>query len=181
MYLPIWILFSFVQLCLFVICLFCIDQPRPRDSINFDTITCPQARPNSKLLSLTAHISRLAYWISVIKILFKSPLQDLSIETSFIFELRLVQKLSHFKRRLSFLTHFCTWNTVPCPQSLATTWKQDFKLNFVDNLIALSSFLVDTHWPICKDAFRSKSRGSQTSQSTCIDPRSFLIKLFCPS
>lgn len=92
----------------------CFDQPRLRSSITITTVT--NQDQTSKHLSLFDHISRLACWIPVIKSLFESTFKNLSIGLFRSFILRLVRKLLHVNRQLSFLKHCCTW--VHCPLSL---------------------------------------------------------------
>ena len=85
-------------------------------------------------LSLKFHISRTTYWILVIQILFLTSFQALLIGVFRFFILRSVQNLFDVERSLILVGSL----------SLASTWKQDFKLNLIGILGHLHTFCVLT-------------------------------------
>ena len=143
-----------------------------------------RAQQDIQLLSLLGHISGLAYWILAFKLLFERTMQDLSIAFFRFFKLRWIRKL------LSVNQHKYTW--VHCPSlilvgflSLASTWKQDFKLN-LDSILNTSTLCVIIQFAYSPLAILqrrpSRAEVSKPATKTCIDPKiSFDLISPCPS
>jgi len=167
-----------------------IDQPRLRSLITIIIVAHLQPRLSHKQPSLLDHISGLAYWILAFKILFERTLQDLSIALFRFFKLCCVRKLLSVEQRLSLLKHNYTW--VHCPSlilvgslSLASTWKQDFKLN-LNNILNTSTLRVIIHLVYSSQANLQRrpirAEVIKPATFTCIEPKiSFDLISPCPS
>ena len=132
----------------------CYAHPRPRNPITIYIVALRhQARPaptktNLKTLSLLNHISGTAYSILANKTVLKRSLQALSIGLLRFFQACFVRKLFGIERLDSFWLQILVGSLSQIlfgSLSLASIWKQDFKLN-LNNILNTSTLCVIIHF-----------------------------------